>query len=294
MRDLERRNESFASDLFVATYPARRHEVASWAGDAAVRHWIVDGDNGAPCGYAALWPVRPGRWRMDLIVAPDRRRRGLGAAALAVLVERARAGDAATLQARTEAHELDALRFLAGHGFVETQRMSRLVLDVAGADVGDIAGDEARLAARGVAIVALDEEPVPGLWERFARVFNAARDGWPDPDPGVDPDPPLTADQLRAHYLRMVATFDSVDRCFLARRGDEYLGFTGVVGTGVDPRVRNQGIATAIKRRAIADARRRGVATIRTSSASPAMLHINQRLGFATVGIEVRLVRRLR
>lgn len=71
------------------------------------------------------------------------------------------------------------------------------------------------------------------------------------------------------------------------------LGFTGALGTGVRPSVRRQGIATALKVGAIVAARDHGETTLETSSGNPAMLRVNERLGFRPVATEIRLVRSL-
>ena len=89
------------------------------------------------------------------------------------------------------------------------------------------------------------------------------------------------------------------DAVFIARCEGEPVGFTGLgrdarpIGTAVLPAFRNRGIATALKRRVIDWARRNGVITLWTSSGNPAMIRINERLGFERVSTEVRLVRRL-
>jgi RimJ/RimL family protein N-acetyltransferase len=61
----------------------------------------------------------------------------------------------------------------------------------------------------------------------------------------------------------------------------------------VRPAFCGQGIATALKVRAITRARDLGVATVRTSTGNPAMMRINERLGFRTTATEIRLIHRL-
>ena len=75
--------------------------------------------------------------------------------------------------------------------------------------------------------------------------------------------------------------------------GDEVVGFTGAIGTGVRPALRGQGIATALKVRVIAEVRERGLKTLYSTTANPAMLKVNERLGYRLTTTEVRLVRRL-
>ena len=80
---------------------------------------------------------------------------------------------------------------------------------------------------------------------------------------------------------------------FLAVRDGRYVGFTGALGTAVDPAFRGQGIATALKLRAVSYARDHGLVTLHTSSGNPVMLRINEQLGFQPVSTEIRLVKTL-
>lgn len=143
-------------------------------------------------------------------------------------------------------------------------------------------------------IEALEDEQnrIAECWERFCDLYNAGRYGWPDPDPGpVDALTPQEFQHLHRTY-EADAGIDA-DRCFLARREDLYLGFTSALGTAVRPDFRGQGIATALQVRAITDARDRGAATVRTSTGNPAMLRINERLGFRITSTEIRLIQTL-
>ena len=245
-------------------------------------------------GSGAWWHVRLDKFRIDLLVAPEWRRRGVGSRLLGHLVSRARAAGAATLQARVESDNQESLGFLVGRSFVETMRMHRQVLDVTGVDPTPHEHILARLAEQGVVLALLEHELVrrEDCWEEFCRLFNDAREGWLDPDPG--PVTPLTPSELlRRHEAAVEEHGVGTEQCFLAVRGDRYVGFTGALGTAVDPAFRRQGIATALKLRAIISARDRGLVTLNTSSGNPAMLRANQRLGFRLVSTEVRLVRTL-
>jgi GNAT superfamily N-acetyltransferase len=168
--------------------------------------------------------------------------------------------------------------------------MHRLVLRVAEADLAPFAGLEGRLAADGIRVVTLREEQRddPAWREKLLDLYNAAREGWPDPDPG--PADPVTGEMFRRLWEEFPSPPEAV---FLAKRGGQYLGFTAGLGTGVRPADRNRGIATALKVRAVSQARDRGEATVETATGHPAMLRVNERLGFRRTSTEVRLVRRL-
>jgi GNAT superfamily N-acetyltransferase len=239
---------------------------------------------------------------MDLTVAAEHRRRGVGGQLLDVLASRARATGATTLQARTESDRLQVLAFLSRRGFAETMRMERLVLNVAGATLEPYAGVERRLAADGIALTNLADELHrigDACWHRFCAAYRAARDGWPDPDPDDGPvAQPSVAEFRRKYELSARLLYEEYGRrwqepCILAVHGEQVVGFAGAIGTGVRPELRGRGIATAMKLRVIAAARESGVTTLRSSTGNPAMVKVNERLGYSRTTTEVRLVRRL-
>ena len=224
-------------------------------------------------GFGAQWHVRLDKFRMDLLVAPDWRRQGVGTHLLSHLVSQARAAGAATLQARAESDDQESLHFLVARGFAETMRMHRQVLHVAGARLTPHAHVPGRLADRGIVLASLEHEQAHGeaCWIEFCRLFNAALEGWPDPDPG--PTTRLTpAEFRRRHRAAEEEHWVGPEQCYLAVRGYRYVGFTGALGTAVDPAFRRQGIATALKLQAVISARRHGVATLHTSTGNAGMV----------------------
>ena len=247
-------------------------------------------------GFGAWWQVRPGKFRVDLLVASQWRRKGAGSGLLGYVADRARQAGAVTLQARVDGGQAQSLGFLLGRGFVETMRMHRQVLQVADARLGGYEHLVARLAGRGIVIASLDHELArrTDCWDEYCRLFNAAREGWPHPDPGPQPAAPLAPPAFRRRYQAAEAEHGvGAAEAFLAVAESRYVGFTGALGTAVDPAFRGQGIATALKLRAVSSARDHGLVTLHTSSGNPAMLRINQRLGFRRVSAEVRLVKTL-
>jgi GNAT superfamily N-acetyltransferase len=253
-------------------------------------------------GYGAWWQVRPGKFRIELLVALPWRRRGTGSRLLGHVASRARDAGAVTLQARAGSGDAQSLGFLLARGFVETMRMHRQVLRVADADLRGQERLVARLAGQGIMLTSLEEELArrQDCWQKYSRLFNAARQGWPDPDPDPDPDPGPgpTAALAPAGFRRRYQTAERQYRPggaagFLAVRADRYVGFTGALGTAVDPAFRRRGIATALKYRAVLSARECGVTTLSGSSGNAAMLRANERLGFRLTSTEVRLVKTL-
>jgi len=168
------------------------------------------------------------------------------------------------------------------------------VLQVADAELGGQEHLVARLAGRGMVLAPLADELArrQDCWQEYCRLFNAARQDWPDPDPGPGPVAALAPAEFRRRYQTAEGHYrPGAAAGFLAVRAGRYLGFTGALGTGVDPAFRRQGIATALKYRAVLSAREHGVTTLSSSTGNAAMLRANKRLGFRLTSTEVRLVR---
>lgn len=287
-----------AARLFCDAFPLRAKEVQTWReppSPTAPRRYVTrSGRSEQIIAYSALWRFRRDGRRMDLVVDPSWRRQGVGGELLSALEQQAAGDGAITLQARADDGWMESLRFLDARGFVETMRMYRQVLWVDEAALDP--NVEPRLAGEGITISTLEREEArnPSCWTRFRDLLHAAREGWVDPDPRPVPDPAQAVEEFRQYYQRAAAYHSGrPDGCFLAIQGDRYVGFTGVIGTAVHPGFRGRGIATALKVRAISYARDNGVSTLSTSSGSPAMLHINERLGFRRTSTEIRLVKPL-
>jgi GNAT superfamily N-acetyltransferase len=292
---MARAHREAAAALFAAAYPDRADEPAGWdasSGPAGTRRYVAVTGAGRIVGYGGLWPVRPGKFRIDLVVAPAHRRCGIGGRLLDRLTGAAHTAGAATVQARADSGGAQALAFLRHRGFSETMRMHHLVLDVARADLRPFAGVERRLAAEGIMLTTLAGErdrTGDACWAGLCDLHNAAREGWPDPDPG--PEQLYTPEQIRRLYHLHQQGWPEL--CFLAVHGERYVGFVGPLGTAVRPALRGRGIATALKVREAAAAQQRGVLTLEGATGNPAMLKVNERLGYRRTSTEVRLVKPL-
>ena len=287
MHPLEPADHEAAAALFLRTYPLRQDEITA---RPEQQRFAATDDKGRLIAYAALWPFHPDGYRFDLIVAPERRRHGIGDDLLRQLGELARAAGAITLQARIDDTWAESRSFLLARQFRETMRMHRQVLRLA--DATAETGAEARLAATGITITTLGAETRrdPACWTRFRDLSHAASEGWPDPDPR--PGPP-SLDDTDVVRRRVEALPGGVEDCFLAVHDGEYVGFSGPLGTAVHPAHRGCGIATALKTRVVCAARDRGLETLTTASGNPAMLHINERLGYRRTSTEIRFVKPL-
>jgi GNAT superfamily N-acetyltransferase len=144
IRPLRQGDHRAAAALFAAKYPARAGEAANWHNDDAVgsprRYVAAAGSPQRVVAYGAIWRVRPGKYRMDLVVSPGWRRRGIGGWLLAHLGDQARIAGAATLQARVDDDDGESLAFLVARGFAETMRMRAALVRLSGQVVDEAHG----------------------------------------------------------------------------------------------------------------------------------------------------------
>jgi GNAT superfamily N-acetyltransferase len=245
---------------------------------------------GEVVAYGALRTNRMPWARLDLMVDPAYRRRGVGGRLLAALQDDLRALGAVSVHARVRADVPEALTFLARRGFAERHRMHGLRLALDDVSYEALRRHERRALAAGYAIVALAEEMASGRdWRaRLRALADDATIGWPDPDPA--PAAPMTAERF-AQWIEPALA--APDMLFLATAGDRLVGFASVtaVGTAVHPDHRGRGVATALKARALADAKRRRRRWVETCTAQPAMLAVNEKLGYVRHQVEVRLLK---
>src|SRR4029079_3607606 len=103
VRELAAPDVADAGRVLGGAYPQRAHQVRSLPTPAAherPRRWVAVAPAAATvAGYAALWHVRQQKYRCDVVVDPEWRRRGAGTRLFDVMLgEAARAG-ARTVQA---------------------------------------------------------------------------------------------------------------------------------------------------------------------------------------------------
>ena len=155
--------------------------------DAAHRYVVVDVANSRLVAHAATWrwTARARKYRMDLVVDPCCRGRGVGAMLFNRLVADLRADCAITLQARARSDQVDALAFLRRRGFTEVQRMDALALDVTHVDLAPLAALTERGLGAGLSILSLREANAndSDCVAKLHALLNAVAQDWPDPDP---------------------------------------------------------------------------------------------------------------
>jgi mycothiol synthase len=281
----------------------RRFDEPGRAASASLCHWAaIEEVSQQLIGYTVCWNVVRRKYRMGLMVHADWRKRGIGGYLLRVILAALQSMPVATLQSRAWDDQTDSLQFLRRRGFVETHRMVELHLNLSEADLTPLAELPHGLTAQGIEFTTLRQEGQDEqFWTKLTDLQQAAVIGWPDPDPdGIMTIP--TGDEVRRMFNSWQTTSDTF---FLAKADGVFIGYTALgpdhsapeaIGTGptaVRPEYRGRGVATALKTLALTHARQQGWRTAVTRSASPAMIRVNEKLGFQRGRAEVRLVRKL-
>jgi GNAT superfamily N-acetyltransferase len=245
-------------------------------------------------GYAAAYPLDATHFRLNLIVAPSRTGWGVGTRLLSELEAEVRRRGGLYLQARLLEGAGSGLAFALARGFEEIHRMRGMSLRA-----GDFRHDRwqplgRRLSEEGFSLTTLKAEteagrgPVDKLVELHAR----AQEGWPSPDPTWHTD---DAGRRRSLFTDVARP----ELFSIMKLGERYAGYTSakrqnLTATAVDPDLRGRGVATYMKAHNLALCIAAGEDYFETCSASPAMIRVNEKLGYRPNGlVEVRLLKRL-
>jgi GNAT superfamily N-acetyltransferase len=258
------------------------------------QRWVVE-RAGAVIGVAEYdqraWAYHPRRFRVDLAVDPACQLQGVGGRLFQQLLTALAPLDPLSLDAAAREDMPCRVQFLARRGFREQEREWASWLDVTGFDPRPFAGRVAAVEARGLEIKTLAElESDP---DRYAKLY----DLWCE----VRQDVPMAHPEERTavgfqEWLQSWRASPSLrpEAYFVAvEPGGQYVGQSdlyqapepGVLRTGltaVRRAYRGQGVALALKLRAIERASSLGCRRIVTDNASTnlPMLAINARLGF--------------
>ena len=258
---------------------------------------VVDGlrctaeEEGQAIGWAEAahnpWMFHPLKYVLRLEVAPANRRRGVGGALLARLLDELRARGA--LVARVVAREDDAVAigFLTRRGFAEVWRQIPSELDLAAFDPTRLAGAAAP-AGVGIATladeIAADRSVLRELYELHAHCNRGQHE--------LDPVTPRPFDEFVAGQVDGPQAMPHA--WFLARDDGALVGMSSLERvadrpdvveagyTAVHPTHRRRGIALALKLRTVEHARAAGYRAIVTdnNAVNAGMLAINTALGF--------------
>lgn len=270
------------------------HFDADWQPEGYFKRRIIAEENGAPVAYSDVANARgqfvPQNYRLEVMVRPSARRRGIGLRLFedAVAVLRARQAH----WVRMDGKESDpATPAFARHvGLAELRRDWESRLDVASFDPAPFGSAVKRIVDAGMRLTTLademktDPEAVRKAWvvHEQARVDV----------PSLDPPTPSPYERYEQEVLR--APFALPEAHFLAIRDGRYVGESAMGKEGTDPGViyqhltavlreeRGKGVAMALKLKTIEYAKAAALREIRTWNASVnrPMLAINEALGF--------------
>lgn len=242
------------------------------------------------------------RFWVHLDVLPNWRQRSIGTQLYNHML--------AMMQAEYEANELHAettdsrdhsVRFLKKHGFQEDKREPKSRLDLAKFDWVRFQELDAKIAAMGIEIRALSDlmQDDPKALYKVYELHQMLVQDVPDPAPRIK----IEYDSWKDGYSS-TNPYYLPEANFMGLHDGTYIGLTSLWGlrtdeklytgmSGVKHKYRRNGLATALKLRAIAFAQTQGTRTLITSnnSANP-MLQLNLKLGFEIYDAQLKFVRR--
>ena len=259
---------------------------------------VVEGPSGiAATGVTSdggLFRSGDGAWRINLRVAPEWQRRGIGGAMLEPLEARVRENSGPRLIAAVRGTEPEGARFAQRHGYRAFHERIDAYIDVPSFDPTPFEDPDAtarrlgiRLATWGELLAehasdveAFQRALLPAIWQ-MARDVPAPTPMPAEPPPfeqakrmffegpGIDPGTTIIA-------LRAGAPI-AVSVTMVKENGAAYTNFTGVVREE-----RGKGIALALKLRALRALKTRGVKLFGTTNdeQNAAMRGINRKMGY--------------
>jgi RNA polymerase sigma factor (sigma-70 family) len=248
-------------------------------------------DTGQILGYGSIeQTIFLPKYRLFLMAEPHWLKAGVGDLLLDQLMKDLNEAGAIKVWHRTYSNLTEVLDLLIQRGFVETRRVWDLRLDLSDTDLSTFAATAEELSARGITITTFAEERqqnADAALHNLHEFLNLVKQD----DPERQPFMPVPFESVVQWFTRKYVLADA---CFIAKHGDDYIGFTdlnhiepipqGIMHgfTGVAREWRRQGVATALKLQAIEYARDCGYQTIRAFSlpSQREMMALNEKLGF--------------
>jgi GNAT superfamily N-acetyltransferase len=242
--------------------------------------------------YAAAYPLDETHFRLNLIVDPRRARRGIGTLLLNELESDMRELGGRHPQARLLEGMEASLAFALARGFEEVHRMRGMTLHARDFSYARYSPLGEKLSALGYTLTTLRDEAEADAVEKLADLHASAQVGWASPDPTLESVPPG-----QPHSLFVGIAFPELFS--IMKRGDLYVAYTSAKranqsATAVRPGHRGLGVATYMKAHNLRLCIAEGENRFETCSASPAMIRVNEKLGYRLNALaEVRLLKRL-
>lgn len=252
-----------------------------------------------------VFAMKDGTFRGGVRVAPEQRRRGIGRALLERLESHARSHGAPRIMSQLRGDEPEGIRFAEHHGYRETNRRYGSYLDVQAFDPSRFEDPEAIARRAGVRLVPYAElerersNDLDALQRESYEFGLGLMADIPRPEPMQMPPYEGIRDLFFGpdgfdHASTIVGMRDGriVSQTITELRspGIAYTDFTGTARE-----LRGNGLALALKLRAIAELKRKGTRLFGTTNdeANAAMRGINERLGYVpdppTIELEKKL-----
>lgn len=251
------------------------------------------------CSYAQYQGAyHPQKFIVEVFVRPDAQGRGIGGALYEHLLEHLRPFDPISLRCQVKEDNPRAILFAEARDFKETKRDWDAVLEVANFDPSPFAGLETKLQTKGIELKTFAElGDTSQNRQAFADMFNEVRLDVPRSEPAT----PLSFEFIESRIFEAPDFFP--EGLFLALTGNELIGltqfwsstsssdlFTGL--TGVKQAYRGQGVATALKVKALSYAKEINAPKVYTDNATTntEMIAVNDKLGFEKQPTKISMV----
>lgn len=250
---------------------------------------VAEDRAGRVMGYGTAHLPKPNPkdwWTVRAVIDPADQRRSAGRMLYDAVVSIAQEAGAVRLESSVRDNDPDALAWVERRGWAKERHVFESVLDVAAFDPGSWAPARARPAQFGIRIdrfgTGRSEEEMRKLFDLSCRLYADM--------PGMDNRGTPTYDQWR-QYL-MESPDSDLNGTFIAVDGDDWVGVSGCTFrnasdaytwfTGTLAAYRGKGIAMALKLSCIEYVQAKGRARMWTNndSENPAMLRINEKLGY--------------
>jgi GNAT superfamily N-acetyltransferase len=283
-----------------------RYEDEHQSPQCKFQRWVAERDGrvvGVGQYSQSAHHFHPRKFNVRLEVLPAFQGRGIGADLDRQVMEALQTFDPLSVLAVAREDKTRSVRFLQDRKYEELERFWESRLDVTTFDFAPYNGVEESALAQGITINTLKElASDPDYQRKVYEVSRAAEEG----EPSAEPITPVSYEFFVEQILSNPNFLP--EACFIAVHNGEYVGISNLETrqgdphmldtgfTGVTPAYRRKGIALALKLRAVAYAKEKGVPVIKTDnhSLNRPMLSINERLGFVKQPAWIHFVKRLK